>query len=137
MKKKYVIIIIIIAIILLGVILLILPNKNNKTWIDNIIKKDNYQVSSLTCDGTTKVLDKSILKKIKKELKSATNNGPYLGDLNTCYKKIMITYDTDNLAVIEIIDDSSLIIKQNNSLDYYTYYTEANKLIKILNKTFK
>lgn len=132
-KKKF---LIIIPIIILFVILVfLLTNKNQNNWIDNILNQD-YQIYTLECDGTTNVLENKVLKEIKNNWKYLSDNGPFLGSLDTCYKKIIVDYNND-IADIEIIDDSSIILKENNKLDYYTYYTNANNLITYLNKYFK
>ena len=50
-------------------------------------------------------------------------------------EKIIINYNND-IADIEIIDNSSLILKDSNNTDYYTYYTNADNLIAYLNNYF-
>lgn len=133
MKKKKRIIIIL-PIIILSLILILLLTKKQNSWIDGILKQD-YEIYSLKCDGTTINLSKNELREIKKYWKDLSNNGPFLGDLNTCYKKIIINYNND-IAVIEIIDNSSLIVKESSKVDYYTYYTKSDKLISHLNRYF-
>ena len=131
-RKNYLIILIMLLLSLL--ILIFISYRKQNSWIDSILSK-KYEIYSLDCDGTTNILDKETLKEIKKNWKNLSNNGPFLGDLNTCYKKIIIDYNND-IAVIEIIDNSSLIIKESNNTDYYTYYTNAKELINNLNKYF-
>lgn len=133
-KKKYIIIILSILIITIAIFLLL--NFKKTSLINNIIKGNNYEISSMSCDGTTKVLDKGVLKEIKKHLKELNNNGPFLGDLNTCYPKIIVNYGND-LLDIEIISKSAIIIKESKKNEYYTYYIKADKLIEYLNKYFK
>lgn len=133
--KKNKPIIIIIPIAVLAIILILLSTKKENNWIDNILKED-YEIYSLSCDGTTNILDEKSLKEIKKEWNNLSNNGPFLGNLDTCYKKILINYNND-VVDIEIIDESSIIFKESNNINNYTYYTNANALIKKLNKHFK
>ena len=131
-KKIAVIILPIILLIVIGI--LILTNKQDN-WIDKILKTD-YEIYSLSCDGTTNILNKEVLKDIKNNWKNLSNNGPFLGNLNTCYKKIIIDYN-NNVVDIEIVDKNSIIIKKNSNDDFYTYYTNANNLINELDKYFK
>ena len=132
-NNKYIITFFLILILIFATVLL-LNRKNN--LIDSLIKNSNYEINSLSCDGTTKVLDKKVLKEIKNNLKDLNNNGPFLGDLNTCYRKIIINYN-NNLLDIEIVNKSSIIIKESKNSQYYTYYTNAENLINYLNKYFK
>ena len=106
-----------------------------KNCLKRVLLKQDYEIYSLSCDGTTNVLNKEVLKKIKKSWKNLSNNGPFLGDITTCHKKIIIDYN-NNIVDIEIIDNSSIIIKENSSDDYYTYYTNADELVTYLNKYF-
>ncbi len=122
-------------IIILSITLILLLTKKNNSWINSILKQD-YEIYSLSCDGTTNILDKKELQEIKKNWKDLSNNGPFLGDLNTCHKKVIIDYN-DDVVDIEIIDSSSIIIKENDSDDFYTYYTNASTLVARLNTYFK
>lgn len=133
MKNKKIILIILPIIILLVIGVLLLSKKQNN-WIDNILKED-YEIYTLKCDGTTNILNNDVLKEIKKKWIKLSNNGPFLGDLNTCYKKIIINYNND-IVDIEIINNNSLILKESNTSDYYTYYTNADNLISYLNNYF-
>ena len=134
MKKKNIILFIILIAVLL-IIFLSLKLIKPKSWIDNILKYD-YEIYTLECDGTTNVLDKKELIEIKKKWKGLSNNGPFLGNINTCHKKIIIDYN-GNIADIEIVDDTSIIVKEHNNDDYYIYYTNAKDLINYINKYFK
>ncbi len=133
MKNKKIILIVLPVTILLVLGVFLLTKKQNN-WIDNILKED-YEIYTLECDGTTNILDNNALKEIKNNWNKLSDNGPFLGDLSTCYKKIIINYNND-IADIEIIDNSSLIIKESNNTDYYTYYTNADNLITHLNNYF-
>ncbi len=133
MKNKKIILIILPIIILLVIGVLLLTKKQNN-WIDNILKED-YEIYTLKCDGTTNILNNDVLKEIKKKWIKLSDNGPFLGDLNTCYKKIIINYNND-ISDIEIINNNSLILKESNTSDYYTYYTNADSLISYLNNYF-
>ena len=134
MKNKKIILILLPIIILSIIGVFLLTNKENNNWIDNILKED-YQIYTLECDGTTNVLESNVLKEINNNWNNLSNNGPFLGDLNTCYKKIIIDYNND-IVDIEIIDNSSIILKESNTKDYYTYYTNASKLVTYLNNYF-
>ena len=134
MKKKKILLFIPLIVIIL-IIFLSLTLTKPKNWIDNILKND-YEIYTLECDGTTNILDKKVLVDIKNKWKDLSNNGPFLGNINTCHKKIIIDY-TNIVADIEIVDDTSIIVKENNSDDYYTYYTNAKELINYINKYFK
>ena len=133
MKNKKIILIILPIIILLVIGVLLLTKKQNN-WIDNILKED-YEIYTLKCDGTTNILNNDVLKEIKKKWIKLSDNGPFLGDLNTCYKKIIINYNND-ISDIEIINNNSLILKESNTSDYYTYYTNADNLISYLTYYF-
>ena len=129
MKNKKIILIILPIIILLVIGVLLLTKKQN-SWIDNILKED-YEIYTLKCDGTTNILNNDVLKKIKKKWNKLSDNGPFLGDLNTCYKKIIINYNND-IVDIEIINNNSLILKESNTSDYYTYYTNTKRIFRDL-----
>jgi len=131
-KKRVVILLPIILIIIIGLFFL-LEKKNN--WIDNILKKD-YEIYTLECDGTTNILDNNVLKEIKNYWGELSDNGPYLGNHEVCYKMVIIDYN-DDIVDIEIIDNSSIIVKESKTNDYYTYYTKAQDLINYLNRYFK
>lgn len=133
MKNKKIILIALPVIILIAIGVLLLSKKQNN-WIDNILKED-YEIYTLECDGTTNILNKDVLKEIKNNWNKLSDNGPFLGDLSTCYKKIIINYNND-IADVEIINNSSLILKESNENDYYTYYTNADNLISYLNNYF-
>ncbi len=133
MKNKKIILIVLPIIILLVIGVLLLTKKQNN-WIDNILKED-YEIYTLKCDGTTNILNNDVLKEVKKKWNKLSDNGPFLGDLNTCYKKVIINYNND-ISDIEIIDNNSLILKESNTSDYYTYYTNADNLISYLNNYF-
>ena len=133
MKNKKTLLIALPIIILIVIGIFLLPKKQNN-WIDNILK-ENYEIYTLECDGTTNILDNNTLKEIKKSWNKLSDNGPFLGDLSTCYKKVIINYNND-IADIEIIDNSSLILKDSKNTDYYTYYTNADNLITYLNSYF-
>lgn len=133
MKNKKITLIVLPIIILIVIGIFFLSKKQNN-WIDNILRED-YEIYTLKCDGTTNILNKDVLKEIKKKWNKLSDNGPFLGDLNTCYKKIIINYNND-ISDIEIINNNSLILKESNASDYYTYYTNADSLISYLNKYF-
>lgn len=121
-------------IIIMIIIIIFLSTNKQNSWIDTILKED-YQIYTLECDGTTNILENVVLKEIKNKWTNLSDNGAFLGNLDTCYKKIIIDYNND-IIDIEIIDDNSIILKESNNKDYYTYYTNADKLVTYLNKYF-
>ena len=109
--------------------------RKQSNCIDSILKND-YQIYTLECDGTTNILDKKVLKDIKSKWNKLSNNGPFLGELNTCYQKIIINYGDNDIVDLEIVDESSIIVKESKNSEYYTYYTKADNLIQYLNEYF-
>ena len=77
-------------------------------------------------------LDNSIMSKIDSTWKELSNNGPWLGDTNTCYETISIEYDKNGIIQkreILILDNNSIVLRINNN---DTYYVNATNLINIL-----
>ena len=67
------------------------------------------------------------MNKIDSTWKELSNNGPWLGDTNTCYETISIEYDKN--GIILILDNNSIVLRINND---DTYYVNATNLINSL-----
>ena len=129
-KKKY--IIIIISVITLIGIILFLSNNTKTNIFDEILKLNNYEIKIKDCSNTEKELPKEILTTISNNWNNLSDNGPWLGDTTTCYKEITITYKENNTSKeikILLVDDTSLVLINNNKSTYYTNSRNINKAL--------
>ena len=130
-KKQYTIIGINILIFII-LIAFILIKGNKSTWTKEILNSNSYTITKIDCDNNKTKLDNSIMKKIDSTWKELSNNGPWLGDTNTCYETISIEYDKNGIIQkreILILDNNSIVLRINND---DTYYVNATNLINSL-----
>lgn len=95
-KKQYTIIGITILIFII-LIAFILIKGNKSTWTKEILNSNSYTITKIDCDNNKTKLDNSIMNKIDSTWKELSNNGPWLGDTNTCYETISIEYDKNGI----------------------------------------
>ena len=107
-KKQYTIIGITILIFII-IIAFILIKGNKSTWTKEILDSNSYTITKIDCNNNETKLDNSIMNKIDSTWKELSNNGPWLGDTNTCYETISIRFNNSD-----------------------TYYVNATNLINIL-----
>lgn len=127
-KKQYTIIGITILIFII-LIVFILIKGNKSTWTKEILNSNSYTITKIDCDNNKTKLDNSIMNKIDSTWKELSNNGPWLGDTNTCYETISIEYDKNGIIQkreILILDNNSIVLRINNN---DTYYVNATNLI--------
>ena len=127
-KKQYTIIGITILIFII-LIAFILIKGNKSSWTKEILNSNSYTITKIDCDNNKTKLDNSIMKKIDSTWKELSNNGPWLGDTNTCYETISIEYDKNGIIQkreILILDNNSIVLRINND---DTYYVNATNLI--------
>ena len=130
-KKQYTIIGITILIFII-IIAFILIKGNKSTWTKEILNSNSYTITKIDCNNNETKLDNSIMNKIDSTWKELSNNGPWLGDTNTCYETISIEYDKNGIIQkreILILDNNSIVLRINNN---DTYYVNATNLINIL-----
>ncbi len=130
-KKQYTIIGITILIFII-LIAFILIKGNKSTWTKEILNSNSYTITKIDCDNNKIKLDNSIMNKIDSTWKELSNNGPWLGDTNTCYETISIEYDKNGIIQkreILILDNNSIVLRINND---DTYYVNATNLINSL-----
>lgn len=130
-KKQYTIIGITILIFII-LIAFILIKGNKSTWTKEILNSNSYTITKIDCNNNETKLDNSIMNKIDSSWKELSNNGPWLGDTNTCYETISIEYDKNGIIQkreILILDNNSIVLRINNN---DTYYVNATNLINIL-----
>lgn len=130
-KKQYTIIGITILIFII-LIAFILIKGNKSTWTKEILNSNSYTITKIDCNNNETKLDNSIMNKIDSSWKELSNNGPWLGDTNTCYETISIEYDKNGIIQkkeILILDNNSIVLRFNNS---DTYYVNATNLINSL-----
>lgn len=132
-KKNYIIIGITALTFIIAIVTILLLN-NNKNWTNEILNSQNYEVSILDCNGIEKNLDKYVLNTLSDKWNTLSNNGPWMGENNSCYTKVTITYENNgiiNSKELLIIDDTSLVlIDATKSI----YYTNAESIILYLNQ---
>ena len=127
-KKQYTIIGITILIFII-LIAFILIKGNKSTWTKEILDSNSYTITKIDCNNNEAKLDNSIMNKIDSSWKELSNNGPWLGDTNTCYETISIEYDKNGIIQkreILILDNNSIVLRINNN---DTYYVNAINLI--------
>ena len=130
-KKQYIIIGITILIFII-LIAFILIKGNKSTWTKEILNSNSYTITKIDCNNNETKLDNSIMNKIDSSWKELSNNGPWLGDTNTCYETISIEYDKNGIIQkreILILDNNSIVLRINND---DTYYVNATNLINSL-----
>ena len=130
-KKQYTIIGITILIFII-LIAFILIKGNKSSWTKEILNSNSYTITKIDCDNNKTKLDNSIMNKIDSTWKELSNNGPWLGDTNTCYETISIEYDKNGIIQkrkILILDNNSIVLRINNN---DTYYVNATNLINSL-----
>ena len=130
-KRQYTIIGITILIFII-LIAFILIKGNKSSWTKEILNSNSYTITKIDCDNNKTKLDNSIMKKIDSTWKELSNNGPWLGDTNTCYETISIEYDKNDIIQkreILILDNNSIVLRINND---DTYYVNATNLINSL-----
>lgn len=130
-KKQYTIIGITILIFII-IIAFILIKGNKSTWTKEILNSNSYTITKIDCNNNETKLDNSIMSKIDSTWKELSNNGPWLGDTNTCYETISIEYDKNGIIQkreILILDNNSIVLRINND---DTYYVNATNLINSL-----
>ena len=130
-KKQYTIIGITILIFII-LIAFILIKGNKSSWTKEILNSNSYTITKIDCDNNKTKLDNSIMNKIDSTWKELSNNGPWLGDTNTCYETISIEYDKNDIIQkreILILDNNSIVLRINND---DTYYVNATNLINSL-----
>ena len=130
-KKQYTIIGITILIFII-LIVFILIKGNKSSWTKEILNSNSYTITKIDCDNNKTKLDNSIMKKIDSTWKELSNNGPWLGDTNTCHETISIEYDKNGIIQkreILILDNNSIVLRINND---DTYYVNATNLINSL-----
>ena len=128
-KKQYTIIGITILIFII-LIAFILIKGNKSTWTKEILNSNSYTITKIDCDNNKTKLDNSIMNKIDSTWKKLSNNGPWLGDTNTCYETISIEYDKNGIIQkreILILDNNSIVLRINND---DTYYVNATNLFR-------
>lgn len=130
-KKQYIIIGVTILIFIIIISFILIKNKNN-TWTKEILNSNSYTITKIDCNNNETKLDNSIMNKIDSSWKELSNNGPWLGDTNTCYETISIEYDKNGIIQkkeILILDNNSIVLRINNN---DTYYVNATNLINSL-----
>lgn len=130
-KKQYIIIGVTILIFIIIISFILIKNKNT-TWTKEILSSNSYTITKTDCNNNETKLDNSIMNKIDSSWKELSNNGPWLGDTNTCYETISIEYDKNGIIQkreILILDNNSIVLRINNN---DTYYVNATNLINSL-----
>lgn len=136
-KKKYLIISGLIALFAIIIIVVLLSKNKKNNWIDSILEVSNYSINIADCNNNEIELTKEALNKISNEWNKLSDNGPWMGDENTCYTTVTINYEKEGIvreAQLLLIDDSSLVLTIDNVKEYYT---NSKNLNTYLNKNFE
>lgn len=135
-KKNFIIIGVTILIFVIAIISILLSNNKKNNWTRDILNAQEYQISMTNCNGREKILDKKIITTINTKWDMLSNNGPWMGDNNSCYTTVTISYENNGIVnekEILIIDDTSIALIQSNDT---AYYTNAGDIINYLNDIF-
>ena len=127
-KKNYLIIGATILVFVIAIIVILLP-KNKTDWTHDILNSYNYEIKMKDCNGRENTLDKNILNYLKDNWNTLSNNGPWTGDTNNCYKTITISYENEGIIKqkqIILIDETSLVLDTGINTIYYTNSKEIN-----------
>lgn len=131
-RKKYIIAGTTIIVFII-IIIIILLNKNSKeNWITEILNSEKYEITMKNCNNQEKKLPNEVLQELSNNWNKVSNNGPWLGNNNTCYNTVTINFETNNIiqkTEILLIDDTSLVLNINNSSTYYTNSSNINNYI--------
>ncbi|MGN1312353.1 MAG: hypothetical protein ACI4U4_05045 [Bacilli bacterium] len=130
-KKQYTIIGVSILIFIIIIVFILIKGQNN-TWTKEILTSTSYEIYKEDCNNNQTKLDNKVINNIDTYWKDLSNNGPWLGDNNNCYEKIIIKYDRNGIIQekeLLLIDDKSVVLRVNNT---DTYYVNADNLIKYL-----
>ena len=136
MGKKNYLIIAITAVIFIIAIIIVLTSNNKDDWTKDIFEANSYQLTIVNCNDRYKQIENNTLTTLKEKWNQLSNNGPWTGDVNTCYTTLNISYDTNGIIKekqIMIIDNNSLVLNINNNT---VYYTNAKEIIDYLNSLF-
>lgn len=136
-KKKYLIIAGLIAFFAIIIVVVLLSKNKKNNWIDSILDSDTYSIVIADCTNNEKKLAKEVLKEISTQWKNLSDNGPWMGDENTCYTTVTINYEKDGIireAQLLLVDDSSFVLTIDNVKEYYT---NSKNLNTYLNKNFE
>ena len=134
-KKSYFIIggTILFFVIVIGFILL---NKEDGDWTTEIKNAQSYQIIMNECDGIEQVLDNNVLDELSTKWNKLSNNGPWTGDTSVCYTTVTLNYENNGIVKkkeLVIIDDETIVLKQNTNT---VYYTNASDVISYLRGLF-
>lgn len=135
-KKQYTIIGITILLFVAIIVFILLNSNNQDSWITEILKSEKYEITMENCSSQKKTLPNETLQELSNKWNEISNNGPWMGNNNTCYKKMTINYEKNSaIQQIEIllVDDTSLVLNINNSS---TYYTNSSNINSYLNSLF-
>ena len=134
-KKQYTAIFITIGIFIIIIASILINGTKKNNLFSKIIQSESYTITMKDCNGREVTLPNEALQNIKDKWKNLSDNGPWTGDQNKCYKTITISYETnDVIEKLEIIlvDDTSLSLILNNNNRYYTNSEEINKYLNNL-----
>lgn len=135
MNKKQYIIVGFTIVLFLGIMIVILISNNKDNWTTEILNSEKYEVLMDNCNNEKKTLPNKVLQELSKNWNELSNNGPWMGNNSICYKKVIISYEKDNViqeVEIQLIDDSSLVLNINNNSTYYTKSININNYLNSL-----
>lgn len=136
-RKTYFIIGSAIAVIIIAItIFAFLSPKSNSSWLGEITNANSFEIIMSDCNGREKTLSKDVITNISNNWNKLSNNGPWMGDNNKCYKTVTISYENNgiiNEKEILLIDETSLVLSSSGSS---TYYTNASEIRSYLEEAF-
>lgn len=136
-RKTYFIIGSAIAVIIIAItIFAFLSPKSNSSWLGEISNANSFEIIMSDCNGREKTLSKDVITNISNNWNKLSNNGPWMGDNNKCYKTVTISYENNgiiNEKEILLIDETSLVLSSSGSS---TYYTNASEIRSYLEEAF-
>lgn len=134
-KKQYIIVGITILLFIIAIAAILLNKNNQESWMTQILNSQEYEITIENCNNKKTTLPKETVEELFSKWEELSNNGPWMGNNNTCYKTVTIS--TENNGIIEeteilLIDDTSLVLNINNSSTYYTNALHINNYLNTL-----
>ena len=134
-KKQYLTIYITIGIFIIIIAFILLKGNNKNNWLTTITKSNNYTITMKDCNDREVTLPRDTLTKISDNWNELSDNGPWTGNSDECYKTLTITYELNDIIEtkqILLIDNTSLVLQDLKSTRYYTNSKKINDMLNDL-----
>lgn len=103
--------------------------------MDEILKSDNYEITMTDCNNKTVKLPKEAVKELFNRWTELSDNGPWTGNNDICYTKVIISFENNNVIQereILLVDENTLVLNLNEESKYYTNSSGINNYLNEL-----